>query len=209
VTRPAPVRIRHIAVVGLMSAGKRTVGSSLAARLGWALRDSDTELSSTTGLTARQIHDNEGTLALHEAEAHELLRALAEPGPNVICPAASVIDDPAARLALAAADVVVIWLRASPAVLAQRFSSAAHRPVYGSDPEEVARAQGELRNPHFAALDPITIDVDRLEPAAVIEKALDAILSVADPEGPRGLATVGALDRRGPARLSSRPRRRH
>ncbi len=167
--------VRHVVVVGLMGAGKTTLGTAVAAQLGWPLHDSDADLLVETGLTARQILDREGTAALHEAEAAMLFRALAQSGPNVICPAASVVDDAAARTALAGHAVVVIWLRASPAVLARRFTSGPHRPVYGPDPEEVARARAASRNPRFEALDPITIDVDDLAPDAVVAAALVAL----------------------------------
>jgi shikimate kinase len=175
VNPPLQGGIRQIALVGLMGSGKTTVGTAIGARLGWPVLDSDVQLRSTTGLTAREFRDARGTPALHDAEAQALLRALAQPGPGVICAAASVIENPAARQALTGRDVAVIWLRASPAVLAQRFSSALNRPIYGSNPEAVARAQAEARDPLFASLDPIIVDVDGRSPAAVIEAALGAV----------------------------------
>jgi shikimate kinase len=158
-----------------MGSGKTTVGRAIATQLGWSIRDSDAELRSTTGMTARELRESRGTAALHKAEVQALLRSLAQTDPSVICAAASVVDDPAARKELAGPGVAVIWLRASPAVLAARFASAAHRPVYGPDPEEVARSQAHKRDPHFAALHPITIDVDGCSEAEVIEVALEAV----------------------------------
>jgi shikimate kinase len=165
----------RIVIVGLMGSGKTTLGAALAERLGWPLIDSDAQLVASTGQTAREIHDAHGTAALHAAEADALLEALAAPGGRVICAAASVIENPGARAALSEPGLIVIWLRGSPKVLAARFADLPHRPIYGPDPEAVAREQARVRDPLFAALDPIVIDVDGRSPAKVVEAALDGV----------------------------------
>jgi shikimate kinase len=157
---PTGVPLRHIVVTGLMGAGKTSVGTAIASRLGWPVRDSDADLLAGTGLTARAYRDELGTDALHEAEKADLLAALAEAGPSVVCAAASVIDDPLARSAMAGPGIVVIWLRALPELLARRFASGDYRPIYGPDPAAVAQAQAEQRDPLFAATAQITVEVD-------------------------------------------------
>lgn len=174
-TQPPPPGIRQIVMVGLMGAGKTTVGRLIAARLGWPLRDSDVQLQESSGMNAREVRAALGTAALHDAEAQALLRALAQTGPGVTCAAASTIEHAGAREALAASDVAVIWLTAPPEVLAGRFASDPHRPVYGADQVAVAEARAKRRDPLYAALDPITIDVEGLAPAAVAELALDGL----------------------------------
>jgi shikimate kinase len=175
----------RIVLVGLMGSGKTTVGRILAMRLGWPLLDSDAQLHATTGLTARQIRDADGTVALHEAEARALLDALAVGGQRVIGAAASVIENPGARAALSKPGVIAIWLRGSPALLAARFHSA-HRPIYGSDPEAVARDQARVRDPLFASLNPIVIDIDGRAPAEIVEAALDGLRGRLRNGGPPG-----------------------
>ena len=51
--------MRHIVLVGLMGAGKTTVGRRLAARLGWPWHDSDAEITASTGLTVRELSARE------------------------------------------------------------------------------------------------------------------------------------------------------
>jgi shikimate kinase len=165
----------RIVLVGLMGSGKTTIGSELAERLGWPFVDSDVQLRESTGRTAREIRAAQGTAALHAAEARALLDALAAPGPRVIGAAASVIEDASAREALAGPAVIAVWLRAAPAVLAERFASAAHRPIYGPDPEAVARDQARVRNPLFASINPIAVDVDHRSPPEIVEAALAAV----------------------------------
>ena len=167
-----PAGVRQVALLGLMGAGKTTVGRLLAARLGWPLRDSDVELEARTGTTVREIRAARGTAALHRVEARTLLRALAQDQPGVVCAAASTIDNGAARQALGAPGIALIWLTAAPAVLAGRFANDAHRPVFGPDPLAVAQAQAARRNPRYAALDPITIDVEGRSPDDVAGLAL-------------------------------------
>ena len=183
---PGPAGIRHIVMVGLMGSGKTTVGTLIAVRLGWALRDSDVELQAASGQTAREIRDAQGTEALHRAEAQALFRALAQSGPDVICAASSTIEQAEIREALAAPDVAAIWLTAPPEVLAERFTHDPHRPVYGDDQVAVAATRAQRRDPLYAAIDPITIEVNGLAPAAVAELALDGLRRRYGELGPPG-----------------------
>ena len=104
-TKPA---WRHILLVGLMGAGKTTIGRELAGRLGRPFLDSDAQLAALGGRTAREIAAADGIERLHELEATALLAALDEPVPSVIAAAASVIEDPASRAALVAPDLAVV-----------------------------------------------------------------------------------------------------
>jgi shikimate kinase len=181
----APEPATRVVLLGLMGSGKTTIGLALATRLGWPLLDSDVQLERSTGLTARAFREARGTAALHRAESAALLEALGGPGPAIIGAAASTIEDPAARAAIAGPGVIAVWLRASPAVLARRFAGAAHRPAYGADPEAVAREQARVRDPLFAALDPIVIDVERPSRTESVEAALDAIRERLQRSSPR------------------------
>ncbi|MEY2471263.1 MAG: shikimate kinase [Actinomycetota bacterium] len=140
-----------------MASGKTTVGRSLADALGRPFLDCDDLLTARTGETAAQIADRDGVDALHVLEAEVLLAALARPDATVITAAASTIEDAACRAALA--DAAVMWLRGDPAVLARRARNESHRPLAG-DVEAQLRAQAERRDPLFAGVADITVDVD-------------------------------------------------
>jgi shikimate kinase len=171
--------VRHVVLVGLMGAGKTTVGRTLAARLGWPWRDSDAEIEAGTGLTVRELRDRDGVDAMHDLEAAQLLRALADPGPSVISAAASVVDLEACRQALTAPDLAVIWLRGSSDVLATRFPTGGHRPAYGASPKTFLTRQAERREPLLRGLDPIVIEVDAIDADEAAARALEALGSIA------------------------------
>ena len=152
---------RHIVVVGLMGSGKTTVGRALAAALGWRHRDSDAELGASHGRTARELADEIGVRRLHDLELRQLLDAVAASEPSVVSPAASIIDEPDGRAALAEPGVFVVWLRIDPTAAARRARPGDHRPK----PEPLA-AQAARRDPLFAAAADVAIDAG--QPVEVI-----------------------------------------
>jgi shikimate kinase len=167
---------RHVVVVGLMGAGKSEVGRRLATRLARPWRDSDRDIEASTGRTVRELGDRNGVEAMHAMEAKHLLDALVDHEPSVISAAASTVEVPECRDALRAPDVAVVWLRASPEVLARRFASAdKHRPEFGDSPLAFLSEQAERRDPLFASLDPIVIDVDAIRPNAAAAQAMGAL----------------------------------
>jgi shikimate kinase len=166
---------RHIVLVGLMGSGKTTVGRSLADALALPFFDSDASIEQERGATVRALADEIGVEAMHELEAAHLLRALAAPGPDVIAAAASTIDDPACRAALGARDVTTVWLRADPAVLANRFERERHRPRFGRSPAGLLADQARQRDALFRSLHPIEIETGGKHPTEVVEHALAAL----------------------------------
>lgn len=160
--------VRHVVLLGLMGAGKTTVGRGLAERLGRPLSDSDADLTASTGRTARQLDEERGMAELHRLEAQHLVDAIGAADPSVICAAASTIDDADARAALGRAGLFLVWLRADPATLARRTPDTGHRRDLGPDLAAGLAGQAARRYPRFAALDPVVVDVDDVPPDEVI-----------------------------------------
>jgi shikimate kinase len=163
-------------MVGLMGVGKSTVGAALAARLGWAFRDSDADIGAVTGLTVKELRDRDGVDAMHALEAGQLLEALQSPEPSVIAAAASVVDVPACIEALGAEDIFVVWLRAEPELLAERFASTDdHRPAYGDSAEAFLARQLAARGSALASVADLIVDVDGRPPGDIADGVLEAL----------------------------------
>jgi len=136
-----------VVLVGLMGAGKTTLGVPLARALGRQYRDNDTELERRTGHTAHDLAAAEGMDALHRAESETLAATLDSPGPDVISASAAVVADAEMRARLRSE--FVVWLDPDPDVLADRFSKAGHRPDIGDDPRAYFEAQYAARAPLY------------------------------------------------------------
>jgi len=161
---------RAVVVLGLMGAGKTTVGKALADALRRELRDSDADLMARHGLTAAQIAAEQGRQQLHELEAAHLVDALAETPPPLVAAAASVVDRPDCRAALK--EAFVVWLDAPPQELARRFASGGHRPRYSEDLVQMLADQDSRRRSYFRAVADLTVDVTRSSPDDVVRSVL-------------------------------------
>ena len=176
---------RHVAILGLMGAGKTSVGRELAGRTSWRLSDSDVEIEQATGRTAREIKEADGEDRLHELEVQQLMSALSSHARSVICPAAYVVVVERCREALASERVLTVWLTAPPERLAERFMRDSHRPFYGASPIAFLTAQHAARAPLFHEVADLTIDVTSCTPSEVVDKivAIDGLVALSSVHG--------------------------
>jgi shikimate kinase len=161
----------HVVVVGPMAVGKSTVARRLAARLGWPMRDSDEDLQAERGFSGREFAATAGVDALHRWECSHLGRSVAAETPSVIAAAASVVDDPLCREALA--DQFVVWLRAPAAVRAVRMQASGHRRSLGPDPIGALVTLDGERGDLYAAVADLAVDADEAEPDEIVATILD------------------------------------
>ncbi len=166
----------RILLVGMMGAGKTTVGRALAARLGYGYMDSDHQVESRTGHTVREIFETRGEAAFREEEKLALDEALAGDTPMVVSVAGGAVLDPHNREQLGRAGLVV-WLKADPEVLARRVMGqgprTAHRPLLGQDPQEALTRLYRDRAPLYEELADLVIDVERRTPEEVVREVID------------------------------------
>lgn len=163
---------RHLVLVGMMGAGKSTVGRSIAARLGRELLDSDALIEAETGRTVREIFAAEGEDAFRALETEVLIRSLAAEQPAVIAAAGGVVLRPENRAALRDSGARVVWLRAKPALLLERVMSGGHRPLLDDDPEIVLRQMFEHREPLYREVADAIVTVDNRSINDVVEAVL-------------------------------------
>jgi len=183
-TPPRVAAVDRVLLLGLMGAGKTTVGRVLAAQLGWPYADNDDLVVDATGASKETLLQRAGVVALREAESAALHLAATRPGPLVAGVAAGVVLDPGDVAVLAGVDLVV-WLRATHEVLAARVDAdPADRPWLDGDTLSAVRRLAADREPRFAEVADLVVDVDTRSP----EQTADLIAEVAtrrSTDGPR------------------------
>lgn len=172
--RPAshPLDGHHLVLVGMMGAGKSTVGRAVAERLGRPLLDSDQMIEARTGRTVRQIFESEGEEAFRLIEAQVLADALASPQPVVIAAAGGVVLREQNRKALRDAHARVVWLSAAPTLLAERVRHGAHRPLLDDDPLGTLTRMYEDREPLYREVADAIVRVDDRSVGEIVEAVL-------------------------------------
>ena len=142
-----PLRVtRTIVLVGLMGAGKTSIGRRLALRLGLPFFDADTEIEAAAGETIEEIfaQSRRARLPRRRAAGH---RPAARPSPvHVLATGGGAFMDPATR-ALIARRGVSLWLRADLDVLLSRVARRSNRPLL-----EARRSARDPRRADRAAL---------------------------------------------------------
>lgn len=154
---------KHLALVGLMGSGKTTVGRKLAVRLERPFIDADEALAVTTGRSVRKWFDDSGEEAFRAAEVRVLAGLLAADDPSVIATGGGIVCTEPGRALLSRPDVTVVWLRASPAFVANRVMQKAnkdHRPLLDEDPRIVLERHARERNDLYAEVADLVVDVD-------------------------------------------------
>jgi len=147
----------HVVVLGLMGVGKSTTARAIGEAGAVPVHDSDEDIENLFGQTGSQLADANGIDELHRVESAVLLGRLADEVPSVISAAASVVDDPLARQALANRAHVAV-LHAPVDEIMQRIATGAHRR--GMDRAELA-ALAERRSPLFTAVSDIDLDATK------------------------------------------------
>jgi len=155
----------------MMGTGKTTIGRALSRRMIRVFFDSDQQVEDITGRTVAEIWKAEGEQAFRALESRALASALSWPAPSVVAAAGGVVLD-AANRALISERSRVVWLRARSETLAARVGDGAGRPLLddsGGIQDRLGRL-AEEREPLYAGLAGLTVDVDDLARDQVVER---------------------------------------
>jgi shikimate kinase len=134
---------RSVVLVGMMGAGKSSIGRRLAARLGIPFVDADTEIESAAGMTIPEIFQKHGEPYFRAGEARVIARLL-DATPKVLATGGGAVMDPHTR-ELIAEKGVSIWLNADIDVLVKRTKRRTDRPLV-----EKIKELMPLREPFYA-----------------------------------------------------------
>jgi shikimate kinase len=170
---------KSIALIGMMGAGKSTVGRRLAKRLGLPFVDADDEIEAAAGLSIAEIFERYGEAHFRDGERRVLARLIEGP-PRVIAAGGGAFIDPGTR-ALMLARCTAVWLDVDVETLAARVARRNHRPLLtGRDPLIRLRELAALRNPIYAEAH-IAIRSGGLAHGKTVERIIAAL-----GRGPRG-----------------------
>src|SRR5665647_880612 len=134
---------RAVVLVGMMGAGKSSIGRRLAARLGIPFVDADTEIESAAGMTIPEIFQKHGEPYFRAGEARVIQRLL-EGGPSLLATGGGAVMDPHTR-ELIGGKGISVWLNADLDVLLKRTKRRNDRPLV-----EKIKDLMPLREPFYA-----------------------------------------------------------
>ena len=164
----------HVLLVGMMGAGKTTVGLPLAALMRRPFHDSDAEIHAWTGKSVPEIFASRGEAAFRAEERAVLARALCSDVPAVVAVAGGAVFDPDSRRRMRRGGVIV-WLRARPDTLARRVGRGEGRPLLQVDPSGTLARLDSVRRPLYRSLSDVRVDVDGLSPEEIALRTLRAV----------------------------------
>jgi shikimate kinase len=167
---PAPPAALFL--VGMMGAGKTTVGRRLARRLERPFVDADRELEARLGVPIPTIFELEGEAGFRRREA-AIIDELTRREPIVLATGGGAVLDPANRAALHERGRVV-YLRASVGDLWHRLRRDKVRPLLKApDPRARIEELVRLRDPLYREVAHLVVDTGR-QP---VDQVVDAILA--------------------------------
>jgi 3-dehydroquinate synthase len=164
----------NIFLVGLMGAGKTTIGRLLARRLDMTFIDSDHEIEARTGATIPWIFEIEGEASFRRREA-DVIRELTASRGIVLATGGGAVLDPASR-ALLAERGTVIYLRASVSSILARTAHDKNRPLLQTaDPRRKLEDLTAQREPLYREIADIVIDTGRPNVQSMVQTILDQL----------------------------------
>jgi shikimate kinase / 3-dehydroquinate synthase len=182
---PETLAGRSIVLVGLMGAGKTSIGRRLAARLGLPFHDADAEIELAAGFSVPELFSRYGERAFRDGERRVIRRLLAG-DQQVLAFGGGAFMDKETRAATRA-EAVSIWLRCPLHTLVRRVSGRDHRPLLADgDPSDVLQRLIDQRYPIYAEAD-VVVDCGDETPDTTTSQVLDALLAW---QAPRRLSVV-------------------
>jgi shikimate kinase len=169
---------KTVALVGMMGAGKTSIGKRLAARLEVPFKDADHEIEAAAGLSVAEIFTKFGEPYFRDGERRVIARLLGE-APHVLATGGGAYMDEATRAAMKSC-AFTIWLKAPLDILVgrvkKRQESSQSRPLLNTgDMRGTLERLLALREPVYASADMILESGD--EPHGVLLDRIVAALA--------------------------------
>ena len=169
----AALGTRSIVLVGMMGAGKSSIGRRLAKKLDLPFVDADAEIELAAGMPITDIFEHHGEEYFRSGEARVIARLL-EQGRRVLATGGGAFMNPATR-DLIGAKGISVWLKAEPDVLLRRIRRRSDRPLLRTpDPEATLKRLIEERYPVYTEAD-VTIHSRDVPHEIIVDEIIGAI----------------------------------
>lgn len=164
----------RLVLIGMMGAGKSTVGRLAAQTLGWPFTDTDEEVERRTGKRVSELFESAGEARFRLEESTVLAELLEDDSPACVSVGGGAVLDPANR-ALLRRSGLVVWLRATPETLARRVGDGAGRPLISGRPLEALSEITRERCALYSETCEEVVDVDLLSAEAVAQRVAELV----------------------------------
>lgn len=162
-----------VVLVGLMGAGKTSVGRRLAEKLGIPFVDADHEIEAAAGKAIPEIFADHGEAYFREGERRVIARLLGD-GAQVLATGGGAYINSETRARIQEHGVSV-WLKAGLPLLMKRVSKRPGRPLLqADDPEAVMRGLIEKRYPIYAEAD-VTVESRDVQHGQMVNDVIRAL----------------------------------
>jgi shikimate kinase len=169
----AALGTRSVVLVGMMGAGKSSIGRRLAARLGIPFADADSEIETAARMTIPDIFSTYGEAYFRSGETRVIARLL-EGGPQVLATGGGAFMNADTRGAIAA-NGISVWLKAEIDVLMRRIKRRQDRPLLKTeDPGETLRTLMAERYPVYEHAD-LTIQSREVPHEKIVDEIVGAL----------------------------------
>ena len=162
---------KTIVLVGLMGAGKTSIGRRLAKELNIEFRDSDQEIEKKVGCSVAEIFEGFGESYFRQVERETIQDLLKNATPHVLATGGGAFMDAETR-ELIKEEGLSVWLRAALDVIIDRVSRNDNRPLLNTgNPREILEKLIEVRYPIYAEAD-LVVDSDSGPHYKVVEQII-------------------------------------
>src|SRR5216684_3032070 len=164
---------RSVVLVGMMGAGKSSIGRRVALRMGVPFVDADAEIEKAAGMTVPDIFSVRGEAEFRSGEARVIVRLL-EGGPQVLSTGGGAFMNCDTR-AVIASKGISIWLKAEFDVLMKRIRRRHDRPLLKTDdPAGTLRTLMQERYPTYALAD-LTVESRDVPHDRIVDEIVSAL----------------------------------
>jgi shikimate kinase len=148
----AALGTRSVVLVGMMGAGKSTIGRRLSSRLGMPFLDADAEIEAAAGMSIPDIFESRGEPDFRDGEVRVIARLL-DSGPAVLATGGGALMRKETRDRIRE-QAVSIWLKADAEVVMRRVKRRTDRPLLQTaDPESTVERLIKEREPLYQQAD--------------------------------------------------------